>query len=155
MDNLGYMPFVWLGIIILAVVIEAAVPALVSIWFLPGGLAALIASLCGGKIWLQVLLFAFFSAIALLVTRPLYKRYREKKRTVSTNADRAVGKVGLVTEEINALLSKGRVEVLGMSWAARTEDQSQIIPKGERVLVKRIEGVKLIVKAQKRGENSA
>ena len=50
---MGYMDFVWLGVTILAAVVEAAVPALVSIWFVPGGLLALITSLLGAPVYIQ------------------------------------------------------------------------------------------------------
>ena len=51
------MGIFWLGVMILAAVVEAAVPSLVSVWFVPGGLAALIVSLLGGQLWLQVAVF--------------------------------------------------------------------------------------------------
>ena len=50
------MDFVWLGIAILAAVVEAIVPALVSIWFVPAGLVALVLSLFGAPLWAQILL---------------------------------------------------------------------------------------------------
>lgn len=137
------MCFVWLGVTILAAVVEAAVPALVSIWFVPGGLAALIVSLCHGPLWLQVLLFLLLSALALFITRPLAKRVQSEGKT-STNADMALGQDGVVTQEINNLLGVGRVAVRGNSWAARSADHTPI-PVGKTVTVERIEGVKLIV----------
>ena len=140
---MDFMSFVWLGVTILASVIEAAVPALVSIWFVPGGLAALIASLCGGPLWLQVLLFLLVSALAIVITRPLARKMQGESRT-STNADMALGQDGVVTQEINNLLGVGRVTVRGNSWAARSADHTPI-PVGTTVTVERIEGVKLIV----------
>ena len=139
-----FMLYFWLGVTILAAIVEAVVPALISIWFVPGGLAALLTAYLGGEIWLQAVLFFVISAVALVITRPLYSRIR-KKGTAPTNADRAVGSEGVVTEEINNLHAAGRVSVLGTSWSARSEDPAQIIPAGETVLVQRIEGVKLIV----------
>ena len=67
------MGIFWLGVMILAAVVEAAVPSLVSVWFVPGGLAALIVSLLGGQLWLQAAVFLAVSAIALALTRPLSK----------------------------------------------------------------------------------
>lgn len=145
---MDYMEFVWLGVTIVAAVAEAIVPALVSIWFVPGGLAALIVSLCGGELWLQIVVFLAVSALALAVTRPLAKRAAGKGPT-PTNADMAVGKEAVVTEEINDLLGAGRVSLLGNSWAARS-DGGNSIPKGETVTVERIEGVKLVVSPKKR-----
>ncbi len=138
-----WMSYVWLGITILTAVVEAIVPALVSIWFVPGGLAALIASLAGGSVGLQVLLFTVVSALALVFTRPLARRFQGRERP-ATNADMAVGKDAIVTEEINNLLGTGRAAVLGNSWSARSAEDS-VIPKGATVVVERIEGVKLIV----------
>ena len=138
---MGYMDFVWLGVTILAAVVEAAVPALVSIWFVPGGLLALIASLLG--VYIQVGLFVAGSAAAIVITRPLAKRL-QKPGPVSTNADRVIGAAAVVTEEVNNLREAGRVSVLGNSWAARSE-RGDTIPAGETVMVVRIEGVKLIV----------
>lgn len=137
-----FMSFVWLGVTILASIIEAVVPALVSIWFVPGGLAALIVSMCGGPLWLQVLLFLLLSALAIFFTRPLARKMQEGQ--TSTNADMALGQDGVVTQEINNLLGVGRVTVRGNSWAARSADHTPI-PVGKTVTVERIEGVKLIV----------
>ena len=137
------MIYIWLAIIILAVIVEAVTAQLVSIWFLAGGIAALIAGLCGAEIWLQVVLFALVTALVLIVTRPLVKRIMHFKKT-DTNADRYIGKEGLVTETINNVEGTGRVTVLGSDWTARSSDDKQIA-EGTPVLVERIEGVKLIV----------
>lgn len=142
------MTGIWLVVTIAAAGIEAAVPALVSIWFVPGGLAGLICSLAGGPAWLQVVLFLAFSALALVLTRPLAKRL-QKPGPESTNADRALGAQGVVTEDVDNLLGQGRVSVLGNSWAARSVEPQGKIPAGEQVVVERIEGVKLLVAPKK------
>ena len=82
--------YIWLGITVVAAIVEAAVPALVSVWFVPGGLAALVASLFGAPLWLQVALFLVVSGAALILTRPLVKRIQSRK-TISTNADMVLG----------------------------------------------------------------
>ena len=128
--------YIWLGITVVAAIVEAAVPALVSVWFVPGGLAALVASLFGAPLWLQVALFLVVSGAALILTRPLVKRIQSRK-TISTNADMVLGKTALVTEEINNLLGAGRVTVLGNSWSARSADPESVIPSGEKVIVEK------------------
>lgn len=137
------MDFIWLGVAITAAIVEAAVPALVSIWFVPGSVLALLASLAGGALWLQLLLFLGGSALALALTRPLARRLQ--KGTTSTNADRVLGAEAVVTQEVNNLLGQGRVEVMGNSWAARSASPDRVIAPEETVTVVRIEGVKLIV----------
>lgn len=142
--------YIWLGVAVLTAVVEAAVPALVSIWFVPGALGALIVSLLGGAVWLQIVVFLAVSSLALIITRPIAKKLQNGK-SESTNADMVIGRSALVTEEIDNIKAAGRVSVLGNSWSARTTDGS-VAAVGETVTVERIEGVKLIVSAQKRGE---
>lgn len=144
------MSFVWLGVIILAAAIEAGTTQLVSIWAVAGGIAALIAALCGGPIWLQGILFIIVTVLALLITRPLVKRSARFQKT-GTNADRYIGKTGIVIQEINNTLGEGQVNVLGSIWSARSEPD-QVIAKDSSVFVKRIEGVKLIVSPEGTGE---
>ena len=138
-----YMPFVWLAVIILAAVLEASTAQLVSIWFVVGGVGALIASLLDAPFPLQLLIFALVTAVTLIVTRPFVKKTLDFKKT-STNADRYLGKIAVVTVEINNTLGTGQVNVLGSIWTARSYDGS-VIPVGSHVLVDSIDGVKLIV----------
>ena len=136
--------FVWLGIAILAAVVEAVVPSLVSVWFVPGSLAGLVVSLCGGPIWLQIFVFLAVSLACLAFTRPLAKKLlvHHKERT---NADRVVGATGIVIQDIDNVVSTGRVMVMGNSWSARSTQKDGKIEAGSRVRIERIEGVKLLV----------
>ena len=143
MDVMG---FVWLGIAILAAVVEAIVPSLVSVWFVPGGLAGLIVSLAGGPVWLQILIFLAVSLLCLAFTRPLTKMVMKHHRE-RTNADRVVGATGIVIQDIDNVLAAGRVTVMGNSWSALSADGSKI-DAGTRVHVEKIEGVKPIVTTQ-------
>lgn len=141
---MNYMEFIWLAVAVIAAVVEAAVPALVSIWFVPGSLLALVASLLGGPLWLQMALFVGATVLAIVFTRPLARRL-QKNGPTSTNADRVLGATAVVTEEVNNLLGQGRVTVMGNSWAARTLSPEGSLSPGQEVTVVRIEGVKLIV----------
>ena len=69
-----YMPFVWLAVVILAAVLEASTAQLVSIWFVVGGVGALIASLLDAPFPLQLLIFALVTAVTLIATRPFVKK---------------------------------------------------------------------------------
>ena len=53
---------------------------------------------------------------------------------------------GVVLEEIDNLRASGRVQVRGMEWTARSQNQEQKIAKDKIIEVCAIEGVKLIVK---------
>ena len=137
---------VWLVLLVVFVVFEAATVQLVSVWFALGALAALIAAICHAPAWLQIVLFILISAVSFAVTRPLVKKFSTSK-IQKTNADRCIGDTAVVTEEINNLEARGLVKVDGNIWTARSEN-NDIIPVGEKVTVIRIEGVKLIVKKE-------
>ena len=61
-------------------------------------------------------------------------------------AELLIGQKALVIEEIDTLSSKGRVEVRGQEWAAKTDAPEGKIPKNAIVVVEGIQGVKLIVR---------
>lgn len=139
------MSIVWLVLMVLLFIIEAATAGLTVIWFALGALAALIAALFGAQIWLQVLWFLVVSIATLWFTRPLALKYLNV-RSVATNADRVVGMEGVVCEDIDNLAGTGAVKLDGKEWTARS-DSGANIPSGSVVKVRRIEGVKLIVDA--------
>lgn len=139
------MSVVWLVLMVLLFIIEAATAGLTVIWFALGALAALIAALFGAPIWLQVLWFLVVSIATLWFTRPLALKYLNG-RSVATNADRVVGMEGVVCEDIDNLAGTGAVKLDGKEWTARS-DSGANIPSGSVVKVRRIEGVKLIVDA--------
>ena len=138
------MLWVWIGLIVVTAAVEAATVQLVTVWFAVGGVAGLIAYAAGLEIWLQILIFALVSAVALAVTRPLVKKFTNGRR-MPTNADRYIGEKAVVTEKIENDLSKGAVKIGGLEWTARSVD-SETAEVGEQVTVEAIEGAKLIVR---------
>ena len=137
------MSIVWLALMVLLLILEAATAGLTSIWFALGALAALIASLFGGALWLQLVWFFAVSLLTLWLTRPLALKYLNSRR-VATNADRVIGAEAVVTEDIDNIAGSGAVHVDGHEWTARSGSGDNIA-KGAVVRVERIEGVKLIV----------
>lgn len=139
------MTTLWLVIMVLFLVVEAATVGLVCIWFAVGALAALIVALLGAGIWLQIVIFIAVSALALYFTRPLVKKYVNSK-VEPTNADMVIGKECRVTETVDNIAGTGAVYVDGKTWTARSADD-EVIPEGTLVTAKSIDGVKLIVAA--------
>lgn len=133
----------WIIAIIVFVLIEAVTAQLVSIWFIVGSVAALAASFFGVPFYLQLIIFVVVSAVALAATRPIIRKYI-KPRKERTNADRVIGQVGVVTEKIDNIGATGQVKVDGKEWTARSENDEPV-EEGKQVVIKRIDGVKLIV----------
>ncbi|MBR3289878.1 MAG: NfeD family protein [Clostridia bacterium] len=133
----------WLALVVIFAVIEGVTPQLVSIWFAGGALCALIVSLFGVPLWVDIAVFVGVSALLLLLTRPLIKK-RWSAQTVRTNADAAIGQDAIVTSRIDNTEGTGLVNLGGQIWSARSENGTPI-SEGASVRVQRIEGVKLIV----------
>ncbi len=138
------MALIWLIAMIVLLIVEAVVPGLVSIWFALGALAALIAAILHAPMWLQLVWFFVVSIAALVLTRPLAKKY-VNGRVKPTNADMILGKECVVTEEIDNIRGTGAVTVGGKVWTARMENDGETAAVGEVLKTLRIEGVKLIV----------
>ena len=138
------MTIVWAAAIVLFGIVEAVTAGLVSLWFVAGALAALVAAFLGAAVWLQVVLFLAVSAVALFLTRPLLKKFNAT-HTEATNADRVLGEVAKVTETIDNENSQGAVYADGKTWTARSVDDT-VIPAGSRVVIESMQGVKLYVK---------
>ena len=62
------MQFVWLGVIALAIIVEASTSALVSIWFIPSAIISFILALCKVDLWIQIVVFFVASALLLIFT---------------------------------------------------------------------------------------
>lgn len=134
----------WVVALVVFLIVEAVTAGLVSIWFVFGSLIALLCAALGAAVWLQIVWFVVASVATLVLTRPLVKRYVDS-RSVATNADRNIGRTGVCTERIDNLAATGAVQLGGVVWSARSADDSVTVEPGERVTVRAIEGVKLIV----------
>lgn len=134
---------IWLILMVVFLAAEAATVTLVSLWFAAGSLAAMIVSLLGGKIWLQLTVAVAVSAVALTALRPLVRKFITPKLT-ATNVDSVIGSQGRVTIAIDNVAAAGQVKLGAMVWTARSTT-GQPIPEGALVKVDKIEGVKAFV----------
>ena len=137
------MTLFWLIFAIAMAVLEGVTVQLVSVWFAVGGLAACITSLFTDSIIIEVIVFVAVSAIALAVTRPLVKKLK-KRGSQPTNADRFVGRTGVVITAVDNSVPQGMVRVDNEKWTARSVS-GELIEEGTTVTVTAIEGVKLMV----------
>ena len=133
----------WAAAIVIFAVLEGVTVQLVSVWFVLGAIAALIAAFCGAGFYVQIILFAAVSLAALAATRPLVKKFVQPK-VRRLNANRCIGATGVVTQRIDNLAATGQIKVNGSIWTARSAS-GEVIESGQTATVERIEGVKVIV----------
>ena len=134
---------IWLALMVVFLITEASTVAMVSLWFAVGSLAAMIAALLGGPVWLQVALFLVVAAVLLACLRPVARK-RFTPRLKSTNIDAVIGSQGYVTADIDNVAATGQVKLGGMEWTARSAGGEKI-SAGTLVQVEKIEGVKAFV----------
>ena len=94
-------------------------------------------------LWAQILVFVLVSALCFVFTRPFFKKVIKVNKQ-PTNADGLVGQDGVATDDIENIECRGKVFISGLTWSARSEN-GELIPKGAVVIVKKIEGVTLVV----------
>ncbi|MDO5410737.1 MAG: NfeD family protein [Lachnospiraceae bacterium] len=135
----------WLLICVVLIGVELATMGLTTIWFAAGAFAAFITANIGGNLFVQLLVLIIVSLILLYFTRPVAIKYLNN-RTVKTNTESLIGKIAVVTENIDNLGNQGQVSVSGQIWTARSEDDKAGFVQGEQVEITGIKGVKLIVK---------
>ena len=137
----------WMVLGLFLTALELVAPGSFFIIFF--GVAALIIGLLdlwglAGPVWVQWLLFAIVSIVALLVFRnPLLRLMRAKDQPDASLVD------ALITETAHALEdippdAFGRVELRGTGWSAKNV-ATQIIHKGQRCTVQRVDGLMLYV----------
>ncbi len=143
--------WLWLAAIVIFGIAEAATAALVSVWFIAGSVVALIAAGLNVSFPWQLVLFVAVSALTLLLTRPLVKKLTADRKVTPTNANRIIGQSVKVTETIDNINGTGSIYYDGLTWTARSKN-GHTIGKGSLVTVESIEGVKVIVSQESKGE---
>lgn len=145
MNNISAI--VWLVLLIVFVLLEASTVQLICIWFAAGSLAAMLVSILGGALWLQLLVFFTVSIVLFSMFWPMVKK-RLNPKLVPTNTDALVGKLCVVTEDIDPV-EGGRVKLGDVTWSARSAN-GEILPAGANVRILKIQGAKVFVEQIKK-----
>ena len=135
---------IWLILVIILTLIELLTINLATIWFVISGIFALVLSIFIDDYTIQFAVFVLGGVILLITTKPLLmKNLKEKKET--TNADRIINKIAIVTETITKD-KNGAVKIDGKEWTAYAD---KTIKEGEKVKILKIKGVKVKVEKEK------
>ena len=133
------MFYIWLAIVIILSIIEAATVNLVSIWFVVSGIITMIVTLLTDNLTIQITTFLLLGIIFMLLTRKTIKKISPEK--AKTNLDRIIGMEGIVTEKITKT-NPGEVKVDGKKWTAIANNT---IDTGPAVKILEINSTKLKV----------
>ncbi len=136
--------FIWLGIMIVLLLIEAATVGLTTIWFAAGALVAMILCALGIGAFGQWAVFFIVSLILLYFTRPFALKWMTPHK-LRTNYENAVDKTVRITERVDNIAGTGAAVLNGQEWTARMQQDDVTLEQGELATVAAVEGVKLIL----------
>jgi membrane protein implicated in regulation of membrane protease activity len=137
---------IWIGVALVAAVAEVASLDFVLVMFAGGALASALAAGVGAGVEIQVLIFAVFSTILLLLARPPLLRWSRSAKGTATGVAALIGQQATVLEEVSG--SGGRVKLAGEVWSARSAGGGRVFPGGASVTVVRIEGATAVIDAE-------
>ncbi|MDK1327802.1 NfeD family protein [Arthrobacter sp. zg-Y1143] len=142
---LSYGWALWLVLFLGFAAIEALTLDLFFAMLSVGALAAMLSSLLGAPLFLQVVVFALVSVLMIALVRPLaLKHLQHSSKDQLSNIDRLVGGPALTLEAVTGLA--GTVKIGGETWSARSA-AGDTLAAGTQVRVARIEGATAVVEA--------
>jgi membrane protein implicated in regulation of membrane protease activity len=139
------MWIVWLVVAFVLAVGEMHHQAFYLAPFAIGAVLAAVVSLAGAGALPAALVFLGASGLVFAGLRPLANQHRRLPPAIRTGAAALVGRQALVLERIANLEGVGRVRIDGEVWTARSLDDDNEIPAGERVEVVDIRGATALV----------
>ena len=139
-DNL---PWFWVAVTIICVVIESLTLALTTIWFGISAFVMVFLAFTPLPFPAQLFIFVALALVLLIFTRPVVKQKINQKK-IATNYERVIGQIAVVTKKITAL-DKVAIKLNGMEWTAAVREDI-VLEEGSKCIVEEIAGVTAYVK---------
>jgi membrane protein implicated in regulation of membrane protease activity len=132
----------WLALAIVAAIVEVSIPHFGVMFVSIGAVAAAIAAALGFGLAVQLIVFAAALVLSLTLLRErLLKQIGG--RGVPSRTESLIGREGIVTHDVDAVVGAGRVNVGGEDWAARAATP---LAAGTRIRVVAADGIVLEVR---------
>ncbi len=140
------LPWEWFWVILSAFLIVGEIFT-AGFFILPFGIGAAVAAVVAFMGANLVWQWSVFLVVSVGLLLPL-KRFADSvtpESGVGVAADRVIGKVGLVLEEVQPHGVTGRVRIGSEEWRAAS-DSEETIPEGASVEIQRIDGTHVVVR---------
>ena len=133
---------VWLVVALIAAIIEVSIPHFGFGFVSIGAIAGAAMAYFDYSVTAQMAVFVAVLSVSLIALRSRLIGRLFSGRGVPSRTDTIIGRHGVVTNDIDATLGGGRVNVGGEDWAARSSD---VIRTGTKVRVVGADGIVLEV----------
>ncbi len=134
---------IWITIGVICVIIEIFTPGFLFMSFGIGTIITGLFSLLIDNIAWQILIFSLVTFLIFILLRKFSKKLIPEDYE-QTNVQALIGKVGIVTTEIQGS-GRGYVKIGGEEWSAVSETENALL-KDTKIIVQKIDGNKVIVK---------
>ena len=138
------LPWVWVAVTIICVVIESLTLSLTTIWFGISAFVMVFLAFTPLPFPAQLFIFVAVALLLLIFTRPIVKKKLNQKK-IATNYESIIGQIALVTKKITAF-EKGSIKINGMEWTA-TVKEDIVLEEGSKCIIEEIAGVTAYVKS--------
>ena len=140
---LSNLPWFWVGILIICLVVEAFTMVLTTIWPAIASIPMIFISRTDLPFRWQLLIFVLLTIALIIITRPIAIK-KLKLGNEKTNADTILGKEVLIVKKITPF-EKGEAKGQnGVVWTAKSIDDSEI-EENTICIVEKIEGNTLLL----------
>ena len=138
------LPWVWIGITIICILIESLTVSLTTIWFGISAFIMVFLSFTPIPVVAQIFIFVVIALVLLIFTRPVVQKKLNAKK-IATNYEKIIGQIAVVTKKITAL-EKGVIKINGMEWTAAVREDI-ILEEGSKCIIEEVAGVTAYVKS--------
>lgn len=134
---------------IVLVVLEVATTSTFFIWIAIGFFAASITSLITTNLIVVTIVGIIVTVLSVSLMRTKYARYVLPKNQTPTSYNELIGNHAIMQADYTANgVDVGTARVGGVDWSVQSEQVGNIFQANERVVIKKIEGVRLIIEKE-------
>ncbi len=140
------MTYILAAIGVVLLILEVITISTFLVWIAIGFIAASIVSIFTTNIFIIAFVGVAATVLSLLVLKTKYVRLVMPKTREETAFNELIGKHAIMQNDyvVNGV-DIGLARVAGIDWSVQGQVEDQIFAQGERVLILRIEGVRLII----------
>lgn len=127
----AFLPYIWLTVLVLSVIVEAVTSKYISFCLFPAALIALSASMFSVPLWAQFLIFAAVLTAAIAVRFTFGEKKLRAIEDETRRLESFIGRDAVVTDSISGSHT-GHIEIEGKLWPAVAGDGKEF-KKGDTV----------------------
>lgn len=133
-----------IGIILIG--LEALTVSTFLIWIAIGFIVASFAALFTTNIWVVLVIGIISTTISVVLFKDKYRKFILPQNETKTSYNEFIGKFAIMEANYKADgVAVGRANISGQNWSVYNAGPEMEFKSGEKVIVKKIEGVRLII----------